>query len=130
MIHSILAEVGLPQVGVAEILGSVLVGEVDGSLVAVAGIETCGTDGLVRSVAVRPEFQGQGRGRAIVEAMLDHAAVHGLTALYLLTTTAAGFFERLGFRPVARSGAPVAIQQTLEFASLCPESAVFMFRSV
>jgi hypothetical protein len=43
-----------------------------------------------------------------------------------LTIDAEKFFARLGYRTMARSDAPAAIQSTDEFSSLCPGSAVLM----
>jgi len=47
---------------------------------------------------------------------------------YLLTTTAAEFFEYLGYRQLDRNLAPAAIALTKEFSSLCPSTAVFMVK--
>jgi amino-acid N-acetyltransferase len=55
-----------------------------------------------------------------------YARSKGVTDLYLLTTTAEGFFERLGYRRVVRENAPEAIRQTKEFSGLCSSSAAFM----
>ena len=118
----------LPTVGVEQHLHNVLVGEVDGSIVAAAGLEVSGTAGLVRSVVVRPDHRSGGRGGEIVKALLNRADTQGLTELFLLTTTATTFFDRLGFRQVSRESAPLAIQQTQEFLTLCPSSAVCMRR--
>ena len=62
--------------------------------------------------------------------MLRKAKAKGLTELFLLTTTAAAFFERLGFRAVPLDTAPLPIQHTQEFSTLCPSSAVLMRRAV
>ena len=51
-----------------------------------------------------------------------------MRALYLLTTTAVPFFERMGFAAIDRAEAPPAIAATREFATYCPESAVLMRR--
>jgi amino-acid N-acetyltransferase len=50
--------------------------------------------------------------------------------MFLLTTTAETFFERRGYRRVDRSQAPLAIQSTSEFASLCPASSAFMIKQL
>jgi amino-acid N-acetyltransferase len=46
--------------------------------------------------------------------------VHTIT---LLTTTAATFFPRFGFRAIARAAAPRAVQDSVEFREACPASA-------
>ena len=127
-VREMLEGADLPTDGVESHLHNILVGEVDGVIVAAAGLEVAGAAGLVRSVVVRPEYQSGGRGGTIVRALLNKADTQGLTELFLLTTTATAFFERLGFREVGRASAPRAIQQTQEFLTLCPSSAVCMRR--
>lgn len=93
---------------------------------AVGGIEIHGHDALLRSLAVDAQTRGRGCGRALVAALEAHARAHGARHIYLLTTTAAQYFERFGYRVVARSAAPASISATKEFSTLCPDSAVCM----
>jgi amino-acid N-acetyltransferase len=46
-----------------------------------------------------------------------------LAGVYLLTTTAADFYDRFGFRPFPRAEVPEAVAGSPEFASICPSSA-------
>jgi amino-acid N-acetyltransferase len=50
--------------------------------------------------------------------------------LYLLTTTAAPFFERYGYGAVAREEVPRPIRDTTEFTDLCPASATCMVKGL
>jgi amino-acid N-acetyltransferase len=54
--------------------------------------------------------------------------LQGAREIYLLTTTAERFFERLGYARVQREAAPVAIQQTQEFSTLCSSSSALMVK--
>ncbi len=92
-------------------------------LVAAGGLEPAGNFGLLRSVVVQPEYRERGLARAIVEFLLGQAQLQGREAVYLLTETAAGYFENLGFSRVERAQVPAAIAQTRQFAALCPDSA-------
>jgi len=56
------------------------------------------------------------------------AQSRGVREIYLLTTTAQRFFERLGYARVPREAAPVAIQRTQEFSTLCPSGSAFMVK--
>ena len=47
----------------------------------------------------------------------------------LLTTTAEGWFPRLGFVRVDRARVPAAVQLSVEFTAACPASAVVMWRA-
>jgi amino-acid N-acetyltransferase len=92
------------------------------------GIEICGEYGLLRSLVVAESKRGEGLGRVLTKHIEDYARDKNLKALYLLTTTAAEFFERLGFESAERATAPNVLQETKEFKSICPASAVCMMK--
>jgi amino-acid N-acetyltransferase len=100
-----------------------------GTLVGFAGLQQFDSFALLRSVVVFPGARTQAHGTGIVNWLAAEAAQRGANELFLLTTTAAGFFEKRGFRPVDRNQAPAAIASTAEFTSLCPASAVLMRRA-
>lgn len=60
--------------------------------------------------------------------MIEYARELGISSLYLLTTTAQGYFSNLGFAVIPREKAPEAIQRTRQFSGICPSSATFMHR--
>ena len=49
-----------------------------------------------------------------------------LRGIYLLTETAHGFFQKKGFKDVARNEVPEEIKRSAEFSVLCSESAAVM----
>lgn len=102
----------------------------DGEVVGVAGLERSDEVALLRSVVVRERLRGRGYGSAIVAAAVDRARERGTERLYLLTTTAAGFFADEGFRRIQRADVPEAVRSTTEFAELCPDSATVMVRAL
>lgn len=91
-----------------------------------AGLEIDGSEALLRSVVV-PD-RGRGTGRDLVARVVDAARADGIERLWLLTTTAAPFFAKLGFAEAARDAAPAAIRATREFRDICPASACLMVR--
>ncbi len=93
---------------------------------AVVGLEVGGEFGLLRSLAVVPSRRGQGLGIRLVEHMEAYALSQQIAALYLLTTTADGFFAHLGYEVISRASAPAALQVMAEFQSICPDSAICM----
>lgn len=101
---------------------------VDGERVGCGGLEVHGSDALLRSVAVDPAASGEGYGSEIVDRLCSIAAERNVSRLYLLTTTAAGFFERRGFERIDRERVPGTIAETDQFTTLCPESAACMRR--
>jgi amino-acid N-acetyltransferase len=96
----------------------------------VVGLELHGTDALLRSLAVEPAIQGRGCGTALVARAEQHARRQGVRRLYLLTTGAADFFARLGYKRTERQEAPGAIRLTGEFSMLCPASSVLMMKEI
>jgi amino-acid N-acetyltransferase len=101
-----------------------------GVVQGVVGLEPAGRSALLRSLAVHPSARGSGYGTALMQAAEAHGRSLGMDALYLLTTTAAAFFQQRGYKPIPRDEAPSAIARTDEFARLCPSTATCMQKSL
>lgn len=99
-------------------------------LVATIGLERHGDVGLLRSLAVLPAWRRRGIGAALVQHVQGVAMQHGISSLYLLTTTAPAYFLALGFHPVPRDEAPELIKASTQFSALCPASAVLLARQL
>ena len=100
----------------------------DGSPSGLVGLEVYGSDALLRSLVVGENARGKGLGSALTAHAEQYAAAKGVRSIYLLTTTAGRFFQRLGYERIERSQAPPSIERTREFASLCPASSAFMIK--
>lgn len=94
------------------------------------GLEIFGDVALLRSLAVTAQRRGSGEGASLLRYAEAAAKSRGVRALYLLTTTAEGFFAKHGYRRAAREAAPPAIRGTREFAGICPASSAFMTREL
>lgn len=92
-------------------------------LVGVIGVEPYGQEGLLRSLALLPARRGQNLGKLLVGHLEVCARQAGIERLFLLTTTAADFFRRLGYEETARMAATEKVQGSAEFQSLCPSTA-------
>ena len=125
-ITALLQSAGLPVSDLADAKPLFVVAFVDDSLVGVAGIERLGEAALVRSVAVAPAHRGRGVAHALVQQIEQHARQYGAKQAILLTQSAQSFFLREGYNVLERHDAPVAVQESAEFRSLCPLSAVCM----
>jgi len=125
-IRDLLLARGLPLDGAQDHLANFLVVQQEMHIVATAGVEVYGQVGLLRSVAVDPCVEGQGIGTRLTLAAQDRASHLGLLELYLLTTTAKGFFERYGFETVPREKLPKALGASREFQGACPATATAM----
>jgi len=97
-------------------------------LVAVVGLEVKKHSALLRSLAVDADYRNRGIATSLVGEIENYAKSMEVDTLYLLTLTAEAFFEKCGYRQIARDSAPTAIQETTEFRNLCPASAVCMVR--
>lgn len=95
-------------------------------LSGVVGLELLGAVGLLRSLAVREDQRGSGLGTNLLRDAEAMAAAHGITELFLLTTTAEPFFASRGYSRRSREGAPLSVRGTIEFRSICPSSAACM----
>ncbi|MFK8020885.1 MAG: arsenic resistance N-acetyltransferase ArsN2 [Pseudomonadales bacterium] len=117
----------LPTEDVANLdLSLFLAIEQENQLAGIIGLEMHGSSGLLRSLAVTPTHRNSGSGQKLVRDIEALARSLGLSTLYLLTTTAEVFFERLGYQHIARHLVSPEIQATSEFASICPDSAAVM----
>lgn len=125
-IQRLLRQANLPADDFAAHLPHFWVARHHGDVVAAIGLEPYGEAGLLRSLVVDAGWRGRGLAARMCRRMFEYAAGLGIERLYLLTTTAADYFPRLGFRRVERGSAPPALQTTTEFATLCPASAVCM----
>lgn len=99
-------------------------------LIGVVGLEWYGTVALLRSLAVAPDWQGRGLGVALLAHAERATRQRGITALYLLTTTAEAFFARRGYVHISREAAPPVLHRTAEFAALCPASAICLTKTL
>jgi amino-acid N-acetyltransferase len=97
-------------------------------VVAAVGLEIFGRVALLRSLVVDREMRGRGMGMQLTEAAEALAHHSGVESIYLLTTTAEEFFRARGYRILARSEAPAAIQSTTQFSALCPSTAILMVK--
>ncbi len=118
----------LPAAGVADHFPAsfVVARGGDGALLGVAGVERYGEAGLLRSVAVHEDARGTGIGFRLAKAAVELARSGEVRELYLLTTTAEGYFPRLGFERIARDELPAALAASEELRGACPASAVTM----
>jgi N-acetylglutamate synthase-like GNAT family acetyltransferase len=127
-IAALLRAAGLPHEDFAPQVANFLVARRDGEIVGAIGAEVGGTDALLRSLVVAPEWRGAGLGGELVRQLERAAGEWGVRRWWLLTTTAESFFVKRGFRATPRADAPAAVAGTAEFRGLCPSVAVCLSR--
>jgi amino-acid N-acetyltransferase len=129
-ILELLAKSALPIDGLLDHLTTAIVARADGRVVGCAALEVYPDGALLRSVAVDAVAKSQGVGTQLTNAALDVARTLGMPAVYLLTTTAEGFFPKFAFERIPRQAVPASVQTSVEFRSACPSSAVAMRRDL
>jgi amino-acid N-acetyltransferase len=128
-IRSLLAEAHLPHSDItADGVQNFIALRDDNGVHGAIGLERYGVVVLLRSLVVAPELRGQGYGIELTKAAELLSRDWGVASVYLLTTTADAFFQRLGYRRIARESIPDEIRRTTEFSSLCPSSAIVMVK--
>ncbi|HAO46298.1 MAG TPA: arsenic resistance N-acetyltransferase ArsN2 [Ferruginibacter sp.] len=95
-------------------------------MIGTAGLDIFPGCTLLRSISVLADLKGKGYGKKLNERIEVIAREKGIDALYLITHTAKDFFARQGYEVIDRVTAPEPIQQTDQFVSLCPSTAVVM----
>jgi len=129
--RALLASCGLPHDDLETAPDLALFGYTIGdALAGVVGLELRGDAALLRSLAVGPDFRKLWLGIALMAHAERQADARDVRDLYLLTTTAAGFFDKLGYRRIPRDEAPEPIRTTGQFSRLCPASAVLMHKRI
>lgn len=98
----------------------------DSTLCGVVGLEPKSNVGLLRSLAVAEAYRRKGLATQLVIKIEEYARSKKVDTLYLLTLTAEPFFGARGYHITDRESAPLALQETNEFKSLCPQTAVCM----
>ena len=125
----LLEEAGLPTADLAQIPHLDLwVLEADNSslMVGAIALERFGSEGLLRSLVVAPDYRNRSFGSDLVARLERDARADGVKQLVLLTETAKAFFATLGYQVTDRSRVSEALKQSAEFRTLCPASALCM----
>jgi len=129
-ILELLTRVNLPIEGVEEHLEHYILYKEGHNITGVIGLEVYEGAGLLRSLAITPEFQGKGLGSALTKKILSHAKDIGCKEIYLLTTTAKDFFVRFNFTIITGEQVNPVVKNSVEFQGVCPSTATIMKMSL
>jgi amino-acid N-acetyltransferase len=127
---SLLSAAKLPVDDLPFVLDNFIVAIDNGEVIGVAGLELYGNYGLLRSVAVDKSQRGKGIAAQLLNRIEAIATNKGLHELYLLTETAAEYFNNKGYEHIARMDIPEEIKESSQFKHVCPESAIAMKKAL
>ncbi|MGD8305336.1 MAG: arsenic resistance N-acetyltransferase ArsN2 [Ignavibacteria bacterium] len=127
-IKSLLDSVSLPSIDIESHISNFLILEAEGIMMGTIGLEIYDKTALLRSLAVKREFQGKGYGQILCRELLSRAGEFDIENIFLLTETAKDFFTREGFQVIEREAVPDEIKRTNEYSTLCPSDSTCMFK--
>jgi amino-acid N-acetyltransferase len=96
------------------------------TVIGTIALEVFGNSALLRSFAVDANFRSRKIGEHLYREAVTHSKQKRIDHLFLLTTTADKYFDRMNWQRIGCDEVPEAIGATTEFASLCPVSAIVM----
>lgn len=102
----------------------------EGRVLACAGLQVAGQDGLVRSMAVHWTRRNAGLGTRLHQRLLFDAVLAGVKTLWVVTATAEDFFARQGYRRVTAAEVPAGLRTSAEFTAFAPGGGTVMRRAV
>jgi amino-acid N-acetyltransferase len=127
---NLLSAAKLPVEDLPTGLDNFIVAIEDDRVIGVAGLELYGSYGLLRSVAVDSQQRSKGVTAELLTRIEEIATELNLEGIYLLTETAADYFNRKGYEHIARMDIPEEVKASSEFSHVCPQSAIAMKKSI
>jgi amino-acid N-acetyltransferase len=100
LVSTLLQENQLPDRDIYENSVHLFIASIASKDIGIGGLELYDNICLLRSLVVRNAFRGKGYGKELTCQLLDRARDKGIKEVYLLTTTAAEFFSKIGFERV------------------------------
>lgn len=119
----LLHDAGLPGEGVLDNLRAFWVAQAGAEVVGAVGLESYGRAAVLRSLVVREDRRRSGLGAALVRRVIREARGRGVREVLLRTETAAEFFHRHGFEPMAPEEVPGEVRESAGFHAAEPGRA-------
>lgn len=99
-------------------------------VIATVAVEYDYDNALLRSLSVSQEKRKTGIGAELVNFIEGYVQKQGVQNIFLLTTTAAEFFSKRGYKIIDRSNLPEFIKNTKEYSVFCASSSALMKKNL
>src|SRR5688572_7293884 len=109
IIVSLLESVKLPVVDLPSDLSHFLLAIDRSNTIGIVGLEIYGNYGLLRSLVVDPYYRNEGVAGQLIQRLEEYTKRLKLETIYLLTETAAAYFQKKGFQTIQRDQVPAAL---------------------
>lgn len=109
-LEALLSASSLSVEGIHEHITQYIVARDKAGLLGCAGIERYETTGVLRALAVVQRARSAGLGELLIAAIVADLRLRGVESIVLRTTTASGYFARLGFTPIDISDLPQSVR--------------------
>lgn len=129
-VKDLLQKSNLPYNDIDEHFDNFVISLYKNKIIGVMGIEPYNKVGLVRSLAVNNDFRNKGIASKLLEKIIDYSKSKSVEEIFLLTTTASGFFFKFGFKIIDSDKMPDEIKNTSEFQDICPASSICMKKDI
>ncbi|WP_084474568.1 GNAT family N-acetyltransferase [Deinococcus pimensis] len=117
VVRALLDEVGLHYASTTLAGSTYWLAYEGGRPVGTVGLEHGDGASLLRSAAVLPGARGEGLGRALARSALTLATLRGDRAVYLFSSDAGAYWQRLGFEEVAVTDLAAALPDVPQVVS-------------
>lgn len=109
---------------------SFLVATDEDKVIGAVGLEQYDNCGLLRSMVVDKKYRNRSIASQLIQQLENQATAAGISYMYLLTETAADYFERKGYQRITREEVPEKLQGSTEFSYVCPAGAIVMKKEI
>ena len=99
-------------------------------VVGAIGLEVFGDCGLLRSMVVKKEYRNRKLASSLVHQLEKFAKASGVSCIYLLTETAAQYFQNKNYKIISRDEVPAQLKASSEFSHVCPVSALVLKKEI
>jgi len=123
-VRELLKSRGLPHERFEKRLSHLFIAQSGGDLAGCVGLEDHGGIGLVRILAVHPDYEDEEIDRQLIEHIIDYARLSNMRELYAFADALHPYLEEVGFKQIGPDQLPPQIRDLPDFDQLCPEGSV------